>query len=128
MKISALAFLAFFNLAALITADTRRHERDGVTGHIPSTHEEVLSQRYRRKELFGDRLAEMTKKMEDHTSGAQLLTQMEFNRLERKMKAYETKVEELNGEFDQRHLNRVLTREELLNEMTRSRFARREEL
>ena len=128
MKILANTFLLLFYLAACVTADTRRHARDDVTGHIPSTHEEILSQRQQRKELFGDRFAEMKKKMEDHSSGSKLLTETEYNRLKRKMRAYETKIEELNREFDERHLNRVLAREELLNEMTRSRFASRSEL
>ena len=70
----------------------------------------------------------MKKKFEDHINGTMLLTRAEYQKIERKIKAYESKVEDLSREFDERHLNRVLAREEILNEMTRSRFARREEL
>jgi peptidoglycan hydrolase CwlO-like protein len=126
---SVVVLLCFLLFAiVVVVADTRRHVRDEVTGHIPSTHEEILSTRQQHKELFSERLAEMKKKFEDHINGTKLLTRAEYQKIERKIKAYESKVEDLSREFDERHLNRVLAREEILNEMTRSRFARREEL
>ena len=51
-----------------------------------------------------------------------------FESFEAKKKAYENKLEELGREFDLRHSSRMMYREELLNDMTRSRILEREEL
>ncbi len=109
---------------SLVGADTRLHRRDEVTGHIPSTHEEIVSRREEHHEVFSSRLADVNRKLEQHSSGEQLLTESEFNRLNRKKKAFENKLEELGREFDERHSSRMIYREELLNEMTKSRISR----
>jgi len=120
--------VSFLACVGSVAGDTRRHKRDEVTGHVPSTHEEILAQRERKKDVFGERLEEMKRKMEDHKSGKQLLTKEEYQKMERKIKAYENKMEELTRDFDERHSSRLLAREELLNEMTRARIASRDEL
>jgi peptidoglycan hydrolase CwlO-like protein len=122
----AISLLAPF--ARIVTADTRRHQRDEVTGHIPSTHEEIVAHRERKKDHFVGKLDEMKLQIENHKSGRLLLTKDEFERAQRKIRAYENKMEELNREFDERHSRRLMAREELLNEMTRARFASRDEL
>ena len=130
MKYSSFFTLVLFliSLDSVVGHDTRRHRRDDMTGHIPSTHEEILSHRERRKDLFTSKLEEMKQTMDDHKTQRRLLTKDEYHKLERKIKAYENKMEELNREFDERHSSRLLAREELLNEMTRARMASRDEL
>lgn len=123
-----LALVALLLLISSVLADTRRHRRDDVTGHVPSTHEEILAHRDRKKDLFGGKLEEMQQKMNDHKNGINLMNKDDYERTERKIKAYENKLEELNREFDERHSRRIMAREELLNEMTRSRMASRDEL
>ena len=113
---------------SLVAGDTRLHRRDEVTGHIPSTHEEIVSRREEHHDVFSTRLAEVNEKLDLHESGAQLLTETEFHRLNRKKKAYENKLEELGREFDLRHSSRLMYREELLNDMTKSRILARDEL
>ena len=105
----------------LVAADTRHHRRDDVTGHIPSTHEEIVSRRQEHSDLFTSRLDEVNIQLDSHTSGGRLLTETEYNKLERKKKAYEGKLEELNREFDERHSKRILQREELLNDRAKTR-------
>ena len=126
----SLPFLAVLALSSLtfVAADTRRHSRDDVTGHIPSTHEEILSHRNRKKDMFSEKLEEMQTKMDHHQNGINLMNKEDYERTERKIKAYEHKLQELNREFDERHSRRLMAREELLNEMTRSRMASRDEL
>mmetsp|Transcript_17043 Transcript_17043/g.42598 ORF Transcript_17043/g.42598 Transcript_17043/m.42598 type:complete len:133 (+) Transcript_17043:114-512(+) len=124
-----IAFLLFNLQCSLVAADTRLHRRDDVTGHIPSTHEEIVSRREEHHDVFSTRLADVNRKLDQHSSGEQLLTEPEFNRLNRKKKAFESKLEELGREFDERHSSRIIWREELLNDMTKSRIGRaREEL
>jgi len=53
-----------------------------------------------------------------------VLTETEYYRLQRKKKAYENKLEELTRVFDERHSRRIMDREELLNDMTKSRIER----
>ena len=113
---------------SFVAGDTRLHRRDEVTGHIPSTHEEIVSRREEHHEVFSSRLDEVNMKLDNHFSGVQLLTEAEFNRLNRKKKAFESKLEELGREFDERHSRRIMDREELLNDMTKARILSREEL
>ena len=127
LPVSFLVLMALLFLTS-VTADTRRHSRDDVTGHIPSTHEEILSHRERKKEMFGEKLLELQKKMHDHKNEINLMNKLDYERTERKIKAYQHKLEELNREFDERHSRRLMAREELLNDMTRSRMASRDEL
>ena len=105
--------------------DTRtRHTRDEVTGHVGSTHEELLSSRAEKRDIFHDRLAEMKQRIEQHNQGNELLTEQEYNKLLKKIKAYEHKVNYLDNNNDLRHLDRLLAREELMNEMHRARISR----
>lgn len=108
----------------LAVADTRVHRRDEVTGHIPSTHEEILSRREEHHDIFSSRLQEIARQLDLHESGERLLTENEYNRFNRKKKAFENKLEELSRVFDERHSRRIMDREELLNEMTKARIKR----
>jgi len=121
-KVRSLGWLLL--LVGITSADTRLHKRDDVTGHIPSTHEEIITRREEHKDLFSSRLDEVNTQLEHHASEERLLTETEYYRLGRKKKAYENKLEELNRVFDERHSRRIMDREELLNDMTKSRIER----
>jgi hypothetical protein len=121
---SVLLLLFLSSPSFLVSADTRHHRRDDVTGHIPSTHEEIVSRRQEHSDLFTSRLDEVNIQLDSHTSGERLLTETQYYKLERKKKAYEGKLEELNREFDERHSRRVLQREEILNDRTKTRIER----
>lgn len=62
--------------------------------------------------------------MEDHTSGRRLLDEKEFDSLERKINAFERKLESMSGEMEEREVDKVLKREKLRFERD---AARREE-
>jgi hypothetical protein len=133
VKVSVLnvivALVLVGNRYPFVAGDTRLHRRDEVTGHIPSTHDEIVARREEHHDTFSSRLADVNMKLGSHSSGERLLTEAEFNRLNRKKKAYENKLEELGREFDERHSSRIIGREEMLNEMTKARIGRsREEL
>jgi hypothetical protein len=98
-----------FVLSIPASASIRHLERDEMTGHIASTREEILATRERRKEQFGGRYEEMKQQMEEHTTGRRLLHETEFDRLERKMVAYERKLEHLHTEIDDRVRSSFLT-------------------
>lgn len=84
-------------------ASVRHLERDEVTGHIGSTREEILAKRERRKTDFSKKLQELKQTWDDHESGRRRLTEgFETQRLQKKIKAYETKLEHLNAEIDDR--------------------------
>jgi len=118
------AFVLLHFLCQFVEGDTRLHRRDEVTGHIPSTHEEIVSRREEHHDLFAARLSDVNAQLDRHASGEQLLAEAEFNRLNRKKKAFENKLKELSREFDSRHSRRIMLREELMNDMTKDRIAR----
>lgn len=87
------------------TVGTRHLERDEVTGHVGSTREELLSRREQRKSQFGDKLDALKAQMEMHESGTVVLTEYEVQKIQKKIKAYENKLEYLNQEVDDRVSN-----------------------
>jgi len=126
-KVAAVFALLLFP-CLFVSGDTRLHRRDEVTGHIPSTHEEIVSRREEHHDVFSSRLEDVNSQLDRHASGLQMLTQAEFNRLSRKKKAYENKLQELSREFDERHSRRIMLREEMMNDMTKARIGREMEL
>jgi hypothetical protein len=107
-----------------VLADTRRHARDEVTGYVGSTHEELLSSRAEKRDIFHERLSEMKVRMDQHMKGEKLLSETEYYKLEKKINAYEHKVDYLDKNSDLRHLDRLLIREEVMNDMHRARLSR----
>ncbi len=104
---STLTFLLFLAVSFLVVisvnGSTRRLERDEMTGHVSSTREEMLSRRERRKTEFSRKLQQLQQQWDDHISGKVPLKQgFETERLQKKIKAYETKLEHLNQEIDER--------------------------
>jgi len=89
-----------------------------------SQKEEIKANRAKRREQLSKLLDEARESMEDHTSGRRLLEDKELHTLERKIDAYERKLETMQGEMDEREVERVLQREKLRYERD---AARREE-
>lgn len=78
-------------------------ERDDVTGHVGSTREEILAKREIRKKDFTKKLMELKQQWADHESGEMRLREgSETERLQKKIKAYEKKLEYLNQPPDDR--------------------------
>lgn len=119
-----LAFSSLHFQCLFVEGDTRLHRRDDLTGHIPSTHEEIVSRREEHHDLFSSRLLDVNSQLDRHNSGEQLLSEADINRLNRKKRAYENKLLELSREFDERHSRRIILREELMNDMTKARIER----
>ena len=99
----------FLSIAVLLVAliqfadaSASRMRRDERTGHISSTREEILAKRERRKVEFGGRYEEYKGQLDDHHSGHRRLSEGEVFRLEKKVKAYERKLEQLHEEIDER--------------------------
>lgn len=116
-------------LASPVTASVRHLQRDEVTGHVGSTREELLAKRELRKTEFSRKLEELHQQWEDHETGRRRLKEgFETQRLQKKIKAYENKLEHLNQEIDDRHIQRLLEREEIMNEVHRDRIQKRSEL
>ena len=96
-----LLILAF--LISSTNASVRHLERDDITGHLGSTREEILAKREHRKAEFSSRLQQLKKQWDDHVSGKVPLKEgFETERLKKKIKAYEKKLEHLNQEIDDR--------------------------
>jgi peptidoglycan hydrolase CwlO-like protein len=95
--------LLMLMLASSVSASVRHLQRDEVTGHVGSTREELLAKRELRKKEFSRKLEELHQQWEDHESGRRRLKEgFETQRLQRKIKAYQSKLEHLNQEIDDR--------------------------
>jgi peptidoglycan hydrolase CwlO-like protein len=101
-----LVSLVMMMLASSVSASVRHLQRDEVTGHVGSTREELLAKRELRKNEFSRKLEELHQQWEDHESGRRRLKEgFETQRLQRKIKAYQNKLEHLNQEIDDRVSN-----------------------
>jgi hypothetical protein len=99
----ALLLLVVLSCCSLFaSANTRHLERDEMTGHLSSSAEELLATRERRKQEFTRRLEEYKLQKEHHEQGHRRLTDFEVERLDRKVRAYENKLEYLNKELGDR--------------------------
>lgn len=83
-----------------------------------------MANRAKRRVQLEKLLVEAKENMEDHTSGRRLLDDTEFTALERKIDAYQRKLETMTGEMDDQEVEQVLQREKLRYERD---AARREE-
>jgi hypothetical protein len=107
-RFSQTAMFYSLMLASPVLASVRHLERDDVTGHVGSTREELLATREMRKEDFSRKLEELKQQWADHESGKRRLSEgFETQRLLKKIKAYEKKVEHLNQQMDDR-VSRVI--------------------
>jgi hypothetical protein len=66
-------------------------------------------------------LAEAQETMEAHTNGRRLLDETDFTALERKIGAFQRKLETMQGDMDEREVDRVIQREKLRQERDAAR-------
>jgi hypothetical protein len=99
----ATLFLFLLTFLASVNGSVRHLDRDDITGHVGSTREEVLAQRNRRKVEFTRKLEVLKQQWEDHVSGSFPLKEgFEANRVKKKIKGLEHKIEYLTQEVDDR--------------------------
>lgn len=104
-RLAPLTLLFFFLsfIISFVNGSINRLERDDITGHVGSTREEILARREQRKIEFSNKLEQLKQQWEDHVSGKKRLKEgFETERLQKKIKAYETKLDHLNQEIDDR--------------------------
>lgn len=73
-------------------------------------------------------LSDAQQRMADHQAGVKILTAKEREDLERKISLYSRKLETMQGQLDDREVERILKREQIRNERLRERRARHSEL
>ena len=88
---------------------------------IKSQKEEIVANRAKRREQLEKLLVEAKASRDDHTEGRKLMEETEFTALERKINAYERKLETMSGDMDDREVERVLHREKLRYERDAAR-------
>ncbi|CAB9526246.1 expressed unknown protein [Seminavis robusta] len=86
-----------------------------------STREEIIANRERRKEHLQKLLEEARETKDNHVSGRKLLSEEELTAVDRKINAFERKMETMQGEMDEREIERVLQREQLRAERDEKR-------
>ena len=87
--------------------------------------EEVVANRSKRREQLVKMFEDAKVTMEDHTAGRRLLDDGDVTALERKINAFERKLETMTGEMDDREVDRVIEREKLRQERDAARFLER---
>jgi hypothetical protein len=94
-----------------------------------SQREEILESRKRRSKQLDAMLQDATERLADHKSGTRMLVEKERVDLEKKINIYQRKLETMQGDLDEREIERIMKREELRNDrMTERRERRAEEL
>jgi hypothetical protein len=72
-------------------------------------------------------LADATERLADHNSDKRLLEEKEKTDLEKKISIYQRKLETMQGDLDEREVERIIKREQLRNERLKERRERRTE-
>ena len=85
--------------------------------------EDIITNRNKRKQQLEKLLEEARDTMASHESGRKLLNDDEFTTLERKISAYQRKLDTMQGDMDDREVERVLQREKLRYERDAQRRA-----
>ena len=88
--------------------------------------EEILATREKRKKQIQGLLDDAKKQRLAHTSGKKVLGDEDLKSLEQKIHVYERKLETMEGEMDEREVERILKREELRFQRDDERRRRRE--
>ncbi|CAB9526248.1 expressed unknown protein [Seminavis robusta] len=86
-----------------------------------TTKEEIIANRERRKEQLKKLLDEVRETKDNHDSGRKLLSDEELTVVDRKISAYERKLETMQGEMDEREVEKVMQREKLRYERDEQR-------
>lgn len=87
--------------------------------------EEVLASRRNRREQLEKMLSEMTLQVENHENGKRLLKDEERESLYKKIDVFQRKLETMQGDLDDREIERMLARERIRNERMKERLAER---
>jgi hypothetical protein len=93
-----------------------------------STREEILATRDSRRERLVSMIRDLDVQLEDHSSGRRRLYDADASKLEKRARAYKMKLEMLQGDLDDRDVDRILAREEIQAEIHRARRSRGREL
>ena len=73
-------------------------------------------------------LLDSKQRLADHSAGIRILDDEEKVDLEKKISIYQRKLETMQGDLDEREIERILKREQLRNERMRERREKRSEL
>lgn len=73
-------------------------------------------------------LKEEKQRLADHRNGVRMLDEVEVTALEKKVDVYERKLATMQGELDEREIERIMKREQLRNERIKERRERASEL
>jgi hypothetical protein len=103
-----------------------QREDSSTTGYM-STREEILATREQRKKQFSGRVDAWKEQLGHHESGRRRLSDPEAQSIQKKIEIYQRKLEwHLEGEMDDRQVDRILAREEISAEMNSKRRSRSE--
>jgi hypothetical protein len=89
--------------------------------------EEILASRQRRVEQLEAMLNDAKQQLQGHNSGRRLLDDEGRTNLQRKVDVFSRKLESMQGELDDREVERILKREELRDQRLKERIAQRRE-
>lgn len=87
--------------------------------------EEILANRARRKEKLEEMLAENQRKLEDHKAERNLLKAEEVETLEKRINAFSRKLETMQGDLDEREIEKLIEREHMRKKRHEERRAQR---
>jgi hypothetical protein len=73
-------------------------------------------------------LGEARQQLADHSSGKKILESKDLQALEKKIHVYQRKLDTMEGDMDEREVERILKREQLRFERDEERRKRRDEL
>jgi hypothetical protein len=88
--------------------------------------EEILASRAQRRQQLEVLLEQANKQLEAHKSGRKVLGNDDLKALEQKIHVYDRKLKTMEGEMDEREVDRILKREELRFQRDEERRTRRE--
>lgn len=94
-----------------MTVSRRNEQRNDLV-----QREEILESRNRRKKQLEAMLADIKDRLHDHETGAKLLLPEEKSTIEKKLKIFQKKLETMDGELNEREVERIIKREKLRNE------------
>ena len=97
-----------------------------LVGSFCLQREEILESRKRRAQQLQAMLDDNKQRLADHHAGTKLLSDKDKASLEKKINIYQRKLETLEGDLDDREVERIIKREQLRDERLKSRRDRRD--
>ena len=95
--------------------------------HYIQQREEILANRARQKQHLEKLMAEAHQKLSDHKSGRKPLTEEDLAEWEKKYHIYQRKLDTMEGDMDEREVERIQKREELRHHRDEERRRRRQQ-